>query len=189
MNDIQKERFKTLLLLNENVFAYDKWDLGRTDIVTHKIDTQHADPIRQKPRRLPFAPRSELTTQIDKMLTQDIIEPSESSWSSPIVPIRKKYGTMRLSIDYRKMNDVTKKDLFPVLRIDDKLDALSGAEWFNVLDIQSGYFQVICDIHDREKTAFVTENGLYQFKVIPMGLCNAPATFERLMNKVLKGLS
>lgn len=123
------------------------------------------------------------------MLKQDIIEPSESPWSSPIVLIRKKNGTMRLCIDYRKVNDVTKKDSFPVSRIDDKLDALSGAEWFNVLDLQSGYFQVICDKNDREKTAFVTENGLYQFKIMPMGLCSAPSTFERLMNKVLKGLS
>ena len=100
MDDIQKERPKTFLLLNENVFANDKWDVGRTDIVTHKIDTQHADPIRQEPRRLPFGQRSELTTQIDKMLKQDIIEPSESPWSSPIVLIRKKDGTMRLCIDY-----------------------------------------------------------------------------------------
>ena len=122
------------------------------------------------------------------MLKQDIIELSESPWSSPIVLVRKKNGTMRLYIDYRKVNDVM-KDSFPVSRIDNELDALSGAEWFNVLDLQRCYFQVICDKNDREKTAFVTENGRYQFKVMPMGLCIAPATFERLMNKVLKGLS
>ena len=85
---------------------------------------------------MPFAQRSELTTQIDNMRKQDIIELSESPWSSPIVLVRKKNGTMRLYIDYRKVNDVMKKDSFPVSRIDNELDALSEAEWFNVLDLQ-----------------------------------------------------
>lgn len=189
LNENQRERLRALLLMNQSVFAKYKWDIGRTDVVTHKIITQNTDPIRQKPRRLPFAQRSELASQIDNMLCSDIIEPSESPWSPPLVLVRKKDGSTRICLDYRKLNDITKKDSFPVSRIDDKLDALSGAEWFHVLDLQSGYFQVKCDENDREKTAFVTENGLYQFKVMPMGLCNAPATFERLMNKVLKGLS
>lgn len=84
---------------------------------------------------------------------------------------------------------MTKKDPFPVPRVDDKLDALVGSQWFCTLDLQSGYWQVEVDERDREKTAFVIENGLYQFKVMPFGLCNAPATFERLMNKILEGLS
>ena len=189
LNNNQKEQLKTFLVINQSVFSKDKLDIGRTDLVMHKIDTQGSMPIRQKPRRIPFAQRNELKDHIDKMLKQDLIEPSESPWASQIVIIRKKDNSLRLCLDYRALNHVTKKDSFPISRIDDKLDALIGSSWFNVLDLQSGYFQVICDPKDREKTAFVTENGLFQFKVMPMGLCNAPATFERLMNKVLSGLS
>lgn len=82
---------------------------------------------------------------------------------------------------------MTKKESFPVPRVDDKLDALVSSQWFCTF-LQSGYWQVEVDEKDREITAFVTENGLYQFKVMPFGLCNAPATFERLMNKIPEGL-
>lgn len=118
-----------------------------------------------------------------------MIEKSESPWSSPIVLVRKKDGSLRFCVDYRKLNSVTKKDSFAVPRVDDKLDALEGSQWFCTLYLQSGYWQVEVDEKDREKTAFVTENELYQFNVMSFGLCNAPATFERLMNKILEGLS
>lgn len=185
----QSEILKQFLINNRDVFAPDKLALGRTGVIKHKIDTQGATPIKQQPRRMPFAKRSEVSSQIEMMLSQDVIEKSNSPWASPIVLVRKKDGSLRFCVDYRKLNYVTKKDSFPVPRVDDKLDALVGSQWFCTLDLQSGYWQVEVEDQDREKTAFVTENGLYQFKVMPFGLCNAPATFERLMSKVLSGLS
>ena len=123
------------------------------------------------------------------MLERDVIQPSSSRWASGIVMVSKKDGTKRFCRDYRKMNDVTVKDSYPIPRIDDTLEKLSGAQWFSCLDLNAGYWQVEMDQNDREKTAFTSRRGLYEFKVMPFGLCNAPATFERLMETVLAGLN
>jgi hypothetical protein len=122
------------------------------------------------------------------MLDKDIIKPSASPWASPIVLVQKKDGTVRLCVDYHKVNSVTRKDAYPLPRIDDTLDTLAGSCWFSTLDLVSGYWQVEVTEADQEKTAFCTPEGLFQFKVMPFGLCNAPATFQRLMDMVLAGL-
>jgi hypothetical protein len=103
--------------------------------------------------------------------------------------VRKKNGELRFCVDYRKLNDVTKKDCFPLPRIDDTIDTLAGSNWFSTLDFNIGYWQL--DVHpdDKEKTAFSTGQGLWQFTVMLFGLCNAPVTFERQMEKVLRGLT
>ena len=119
------------------------------------------------------------------MLEKDVIQPSSSPWASPIVLVQKKDGSTRFCIDYRKVNTVTRKDAYPMPRVDDTLDTLAGAKWFSTLDLISGYWQVEVNPKDREKTAFCTPEGLFEFKVIPFGLCNAPATFQRLMDMVL----
>ena len=163
-------------------------DLGHTDLVRHKINTGDAAPIRQPPRRLPSLIKEEAHKAVTEMLEQGLIESSTSPWASPIVLVKKKDGNWRFCVDYRKLNDVTKKDSYSLPRVDDTLDCLAGMQWFSTLDLKSGYWQVEMEAKDKEKTAFTNGNGLWQFKVIPFGLCNAPATFEHLMDRVLAGL-
>jgi hypothetical protein len=103
--------------------------------------------------------------------------------------VKKKNGKLRFCIDYRKLNKVTKKDAYPLPRVDEMLDTLSGSKWFSTLDLASGYWQVLMHRNDREKTAFVTRFGTYEFNVMPFGLCNAPATFQRLMDRVYKEIA
>ena len=122
------------------------------------------------------------------MQRQGIIEPSDGPWSSPTVLVWKKDGSTRFCVDYRRLNDVTKKDCHPLPRIDTILDSLAGAQWFSTLDLKSGYWQVALEPADREKSAFCLDRGLWQFTVMPFGLCNAPSTFERLMERVMRAL-
>ncbi|XP_017476110.1 PREDICTED: RNA-directed DNA polymerase homolog [Rhagoletis zephyria] len=117
-----------------------------------------------------------------------MIEPSASPWSSPIVLVKEKDGQMRFCVDYRKLNDVSKNESYLFPKIYDTLDSLTGTKWFPTLDVKSGYWQVKVSDGDKENIAFSVGDGLWQFTVIPFGLCNAPANFERLMDHVLKGL-
>jgi len=161
--------------------------LGRTNVVKHRIDTGDERPVKQPPRRLPLAKREEAEQEVQRMLDHNIIEPSQSAWSSPVVLVTKSDGSLRFCIDYRRLNSITRKDSYPLPRIQGSLEALGGAQCFSSRDLASGYWQVAVDPKDVEKTAFVTSNGLYQFKVMPFGLCNAPATFERMMEYILAG--
>ena len=122
------------------------------------------------------------------MIEKGIIEPSSSPWSSPIVLVKKKDGTTRFCVDYRKLNALTIKDAYPLPRIDESLDNLAGNTWFSTLDLCSGYWQVGVKEEDRPKTAFSTRKGHFQFRKMPFGLSCAPATFQRLMETCLSGL-
>ena len=183
----QREQLFQLLLEYADIFA-DESELGRTDRITHDIDTGNAPPIRQPARRVQVCQRTELKELLTDMEKKDVIRPSNSPWASPVVLVRKRDGSHRFCVDYRKLNAVTRKDAYPIPRIDDTLDTLSGACWFSTLDMVSGYWQVEVGEKDREKTAFCTPYGLYEFNVLPFGLCNGPATFQRLMDLVLAGL-
>ena len=122
------------------------------------------------------------------MQERNIIHPSTSPWAAPVVLVRKKSGELRFCVDYRKLNNVTRKDAYPLPCVDDTLDTLAGSCWFTTLDLISGYWQVPLHTEDREKSAFTTPEGLFEFTVMPFGLCNAPATFQQLMDSVLAGL-
>jgi len=121
---------------------------------------------------------------VEKMLEQGVVEPSHSPWSNPVVLVEKKDGSQCFCVDYRRLNSVTKMDVFLLPQIDGTLDALAQSQHFTVLDLASGFWQVRMDPESQEKTVFATHSGLYEFCVMPFGLCNSPATFQILMENV-----
>jgi hypothetical protein len=178
-----------LLKEYEDIFDGDNEDYGRTNKGFHRIYTGDARPIRQLPRRISLEKQGEVKEMLDNMQRHGVIEELKSPWSCLVVLVRKKNGELRSCVEYRKLNDVTKKDCFPLPRIDDTLDTLASAKWFSSLDLRSGSWQVEVHPDDKEKTAFSTGQGLWHFTVMAFGLCNAPATFERLMETVLRSLT
>lgn len=179
---------RNLLMEFQDSFVKSKEDLSTTDVDMHRMEMKTKQSVKQAPRRIPLSKHQSFKEELKRMLRLDIIEPSTSSWSSPLVLVTKKDGSLRVCVDYRLVNSLTVKDSYPLPRIDDSIDALRGSKWFSTLDLSSGYWQVKMDPKDIDKTAFTTPYGLYQFKVMPFGLVNAPATFERLMEHVLAGL-
>ena len=182
-------RSRNLIWRYAHAFAWSGAELGRTNVLRHEIDTGETAPIRQPPRRVPVHLRMTLESLIEDMLGKGVIRPSTSPWASPVVLVSKKDGSMRLCVDYRRLNSATKRDSFPLPRIDDTLDALNGSQWFSTLDLASGYWQVEVHPSSRAKTAFTVPSGLYEFETMPFGLANAPATFQRLMQTVLRGIT
>ncbi len=155
----------------------------------HTIDTENATPLRTGLRKVSFHERDIVKSEVDKMFHNGIIERSNSPWASPVVLVRKKDESIRFCIDYRRLNTITKKDAYPLPRIDDTLESLSGATCFSTIDLAARYWQVEMAEMDKAKAAFVSHVGLFQFTKMPFGLCNAPSTFQRLMESVLAGLT
>ena len=162
--------------------------LGRTTLAEHPIDTGDSRPVKQRPYRIPVHLNAVVNNQVNDMLERGIIRASNSPWSSPIVLAPKKDGDYRFCVDFRRINSVTKKDAHPMPRIDEILDQLGGAGYFSTLDLASGYWQVPLREEDMEKTAFSVGADHYEFTVMPFGLTNAPATFQRMMGNLLKGI-
>ena len=177
-----------LLSRHCELFVKGPTDLGRTSVVQHGIDVGDTRPIKQAPRRPPRAFAEQEAAILKQQLDAGVIQESTSAWASPMVYVRKKDGTTRPCVDYRRLNEVTHKDAYPLPRIDDCLDCLGGACVFSMLDLQSGYWQIEVREADRPKTAFVTRHGLYEYRTMPFGLCNATSMFERCMELVLRGM-
>ena len=188
LSPLQQQQLNELFKEFQDVFSLGDDDLGNTPLLKHGIET-HGPPLRQPYRRQNPAVRREEMAQVQQMLSSNVIRPSNSPWASPVVMVRKKDGSLQFYVDFRQLNTATIKDAHPLPRIDDLLDALHGAKWFSTLDLKSGYWQVPIAEQDKEKTAFRTSSGqLFEFNQVPFGLCNAPATFSRLMDRVLAGL-
>ena len=171
------------------VFSRDEWYLGWTDIVTHTIDKGDNKAFRQLLRRYPYAHLQPIDKHLDDMQRQGIIEPATSPFASNIVLAKKKDGTFRCCVDYRQLNNITVKDAYPLPRTDACLDALAGSCWFTTFDVRSGFHQLNLHPQDRDKTAFVTRRGMFRFKTMPFGLCNAVSSFQRCIDIVLSGLN
>ena len=171
-----------------SIFATRPDKLGRTTVYEHQIDTGSNPPIHRPPYRVSLSQRAEIQNLVSKMLGDDVIRPSKSPWASPVVLVKKKDGTTRFCVDYRKLNSITTRDVYPLPNIQDALDALQGAKYFSLLDLVSGYWQVPVSEKDKEKTAFCTPDGLFEYQVMPFGLSNAPSAFQRMIDVVLAGL-
>ena len=188
LSPLQQQQLNELFREYQDVFSQGEDDLGNTPLLEQAIAT-HGPPLRQPCRRQNPAVRREEMTQVQQMLSSNVIRPSNSPWASPVVMVRKKDGSLRFCVDFRQLNAATVKDAHPLPRIDDLFFALHGAKWFSTLDLKSGYWQVPITEQDKAKTAFRTSSGqLFEFNQVPFGLCNAPATFSRLMDRVLAGL-
>ncbi|GBM95331.1 Retrovirus-related Pol polyprotein from transposon 297 [Araneus ventricosus] len=189
LNEEKRTAVKELLQEFQNLFSAGDSDVGSSNMTEHRINTGNHPPIKQYPRRLPLAKKDEAERLVKEMGGNGIIEESSRPWALPIVLVKKKDGSTRLCVDYRKLIEITIKDSYPLPRLDDTLHSLNGSQWFSTLDLKSGYWQVEIQPEDKEKTAFTTGQGLWQFKVMPFGLRNAPSTFERLMKTVLRGIT
>ncbi|XP_068246894.1 uncharacterized protein [Palaemon carinicauda] len=161
---------------------------GRTTLVQHDVELENETPIRQAPYRLNPVKKEFVEKEINYLLTNNLITPSSSSWSSPIVVVAKENGQNRLCIDYRKVNKATKADSFPIPRVDDCIDKVGNSKFITKIDLLKGYYQVPLSNRAKEVSAFVTADGLYQFEVMPFGMRNAAATFQRLMAMITRGI-
>lgn len=189
LTDEQTKKFKEFLLSRVEAFADPSKPAERARVGEHVIKLKEEIPFKEAVRRVPIFKREVLDNEITKLEEQGLIEKSESPWSSPLVLVQKKDKSWRLCVDYRKLNANTIKDAYPIPRVADDLDSLAGSAWFSSLDLNMAYHQIPMHKADKEKTAFATpRGGLYQYTVMPFGLCNAPATFQRVIEKVLSGL-
>ena len=183
-----RDKLKDLLCSHADIFATSKYDLGSFEALHHKIDTGDSDPIKLGLRRTPVHYMHEEDKILEELLASGVIEPSYSSWAAAPVLVRKKSGEFRYCIDYRSLNKVTRKDVYPLPLMSECIDALDGNLWFSKLDANSAYWQVPLDPSTKQKTAFRTRLGLFEFNRLPFGLCNAPSTFARVMELTLKGM-
>ena len=186
----QTEQVQDFMNTNHEVFAVNPQAPTTSKTIPVKIPTGTSSPIKLPPHRANPNKAQEINKKVEIMAKDGIIEKTQSPWSAPVVLVQKKDGTTRFCVDYRKLNAITTKDSFPVPRVDDTLDALGNAEAqiFTTMDLASGYWQLKVANEDKEKTAFVTQNGTYQFNVLPFGLTGAPGAFCRAMNTTLEGL-
>jgi len=188
-NSKARDDLRKIVRKYNDVFALNDNELGETCEVTHTIDTGTEPPVKSTARRLPYTLCRELEDEMDSLLQSGCIEPSVRPYSSPLVLVRKKNGGLRVCVDYRALNKDTVPDRYPLPRIDKLMDMVGRqhAKVLSSLDLMKGYHQVKMEESSKHKTAFISHQGLYQYRRMPFGLTNAPAIFQRLMGKLFSG--
>ena len=190
IDDNDKAELEEILASNRDVFSLSTAEMGCTSVTTHKIELTDDKPFKQKFRPIPPGSYDEVRAHLAELLSSEVIQESNSPYSSNMVLVRKKDNSLRLCVDYRQLNAMTKKDAYSIPHIDTLIDSLRGATYFASLDLFSGYHQVEMDKASMEKTAFTAGPlGFFEYKRLAFGLCNAPSTFQRLMEGVLAGLN
>lgn len=178
-----KERITQRLNELPEVFAFHDLDFGCTSKVKHSIKLDDPTPFKHRARPIHPQDIEAVRKHLQELLAAGVIRESQSPYSSPIVVVRKRNNSVRLCIDFRKLNLQTRKDSYALPNLEEMFSALSGSKWFTVLDLKSGYYQIEVEEEDKEKTAFVTPLGFWEFNRMPQGITNAPSTFQRLMER------
>ncbi|CAF1461519.1 unnamed protein product [Didymodactylos carnosus] len=182
----EQQQLQARFTLNKYQNLFDTTELSAIKTtVRHTINTGNHFPIYSHPRRVSNIMREVQQEEVNKLLKDGIIRPPNSPWSSPVVIVKKKDGSPRFCVDYRKINLITQKDVYPLPRMDDIMEQMAGSKWYSKLDMKSGYFQVPISESDKKKTAFSTQDGLFEFNRLPQGLMNSPPTYQRIMNDTL----
>ncbi len=181
VSDIQKQELKNLIFEFEHLFPDTP---TRTDMIEHDIDIGEASPVKQHAYRCNPIRLEQLKSELEYMLENDIIQPSMSPWSSPCILVPKSNGGVRFCTNFKKVNCLSKTDSFPLPRIDDCIDRIGHAMYVTKFDLLKGYWQIPLSARAKQISAFCTPEGLYEYNVMPFGLKNAPATFQRLINRV-----
>lgn len=176
---MQRARLEELISEFEDVFSS---SVEPTPFAEHHINVTDDTPIAVPPYRISPARKEQLKQELEKMIAADVIEECESPYAAPVVMVPKKDRTMRICIDYRRLNQATVPDRYPLPRIDELLHATKKCQYISTIDLKSGYWQVPVAPGDRDKTAFTCPLGNYRFKRMPFGLRNATSTFQRLMD-------
>jgi len=178
LTDEQREKVRELLTQYRTILSTGDQDVGRTHLVEHTINTGDHKPVRQPLRRQPFQHQEYIDEETNRMLEYGIIEPAASPWASNVVLVKKKDGSLRFCVDYRRLSSVIYKDSYPLPLIDNCLNALAGLSWCSTLDLRLGYYNIPIAESDRDKSAFITRQGCFRFTVMPFGLTCAPSVFN-----------
>lgn len=191
LSEEQKQKLYNFLGKNRDIFAKDMSELGETHLHSHIIETGDAKPVSTAPYRTTPEKRKIIEAELNKMLDSGVIEESTSPWHSGVVLVKKPNNEWRFAVDYRRLNAVTEPMSFPIPHMTDVFDTLADAKAsvYSTLDLRSGFWQVPLHESTKQKSAFITESGIFQFKRLSFGLRNAPMTFQQLMSKVLRSLN
>ena len=184
------QKFERLLMEYHDIFSLDKNEIGCTDAAEHVIELLDEEPFKEKFRRIAPPLLDEVREHLQEMLDGGAIRPSQSAWCNAVVLVRKKDGGLRFCIDFRQLNARTKKDSYPLPQMQEAIESMVGAWFFSTMDLKSGFWQVKMSEKSRQYTAFTVRSmGIFEFLRMPYRLCNAPATFQRLMQNCLGELN